>query len=156
MKQHAPEAALAHGGDRAPGEQERRAQIDRQHGVEGGGVDLLEAGDLAAAVIGHEHVDAAEDGLDLVDEAVGSVGVAEVGPEGRRLGQRRGQLLRRLRVGGVVQRERGARRREPLRDPAPDPAAGAGHERRSPFEAGHGCVAHCMMSNARAPRGPAS
>ena len=143
---------------RAPGEQERRAQVDREHLVEGGGVDLLQARDLAAAVVGHEHVDRAEDGLDLVDQAIGRLGVAEVGPEGGGVGQRRGQLLGRLGVGGVVQGEARSRGGEALGDPAPDPAAGGrvGPDlRRVSFEGGHGW-AHCMMSNARAPRGPAS
>jgi len=119
-------------------------------------VTLNEAGDLAAAVVGHEHVDGAEHRLDLVDQAVRRVGLAEVGREGGRLRQRRGQILRRLGVGGVVQRERRARRGQALCDPAPDAAAGAGHERGLSLEAGHGWLAHCMMSNARAPRGPAS
>jgi hypothetical protein len=155
-EEHAPEAALDHPRHRAAREEERRAQVDREHLVERRRVDLLQARDLAAAVVGDQDVDVPEDGLDLVDEAVGRLRVAEVRPERRRLRQRRRQPMGRLGVGGVVQRQRRAGGGQPLGEPAPDPAAGAGDERRSALEGRHGWVAHCMMSNARAPRGPAS
>src|SRR5512132_2331646 len=62
------------------------------------------------------------------------------------------RLSRTARVLDLVAFSRGG---EAFGDPASDPAAGAGHERRISVEGRHGW-AHCMMSNARAPRGPAS
>ena len=123
--------------------------------VEPSGVDLLDAGDLAAAGVRDQDVDRPEDGLDLVDEAR-APRIGEVGAERRGPGQRRRQLLRRLGVGGVGSAKVAPAGGEALGDPAPDASAGAGDERCCAFEGRHGWVAHCMMSNARAPRGPAS
>jgi hypothetical protein len=107
-------------------------------------------------VVGDEHVDGAEGVLHLVDQMIGRVGVGEVGLEGRCAAERAGELLRGPGARGVVQRHGRTGAGQALGDPSADPTAGTRDECDTSLEVRHGCVAHCMMSNARAPRGPAS
>ena len=71
-------AALGHARQRAAREQERRAQVDGEHRVEVRGGDVLQAGELAAAVVGDEYVYRTELLLDPGHQFLHLIPVADI------------------------------------------------------------------------------
>jgi hypothetical protein len=146
---HDAPARLEQRRDRGARHQEDALHVDREHAVPARLVELDERLEVHHARVVHEHVDAPEgvagvreQGLDLV--AAGDV----AGHRHRAHALLRDLLLRRLELGAPRERvaERGvagleigqhdvrARPREAERDPAPDPARRARHDRRLALE----------------------
>ncbi len=117
-----------------------RTQVDRDRLVEGGGVDLLDRPHPRHPGVRRQHVDRAELALDLVDEALGGLGVAQVCREQGRAAASLDDLCRdalgRVAVRDVVHGDGGSRLREAGAERGADASAPARDERDATLEPG--------------------
>jgi hypothetical protein len=142
-EQNAAKAPFTHPGQRALCEQERRAEVDREHLVEIVAGYLFEPLSAAEPGVGDEHVDRSQGGLDCVDELGGCLGRAQVGADRDRAAAARDDLGRKLLgcfgTGAIAEGDGRPFGCKPGCEGLSDPAACAGEKRHPTVEGVAGC-----------------